>query len=306
VSTLGSPLFAQGFFTSSEVHTALAIGLLASVVSGVVGVFTVVRGQAFAGHALADIGASGGSAAFLAGVSPLAGFLAAGLGAAGVMDLIGIERPRGRDLATGIVLAASLGLAALFLYLVATYRGTTGASVTVLFGSLFTVDPSTIPAVLVLSVIALGVVLTLQRPLLLSSLSPELAAARGVHVRLVSAVYLLTLAVAAALSALTIGAILGTALLIGPAASALRLTDRPGRAFATAAALGALTTLLAIVLAYDSYDWPPHGNGWPVSFFVVTLTLLAYLASGFAARRRRPGRASAAGAAGRHAGGAEG
>ena len=28
---------------------------------------------------------------------------------------------------------------------------------------------------------------------------------------------------------------------------------------------------LGIVLAYDSYQWPPAGQGWPVSFFVVTL-----------------------------------
>ena len=36
---------------------------------------------------------------------------------------------------------------------------------------------------------------------------------------------------------------------------------------------------LGILLAYDSYYWPPLHHGWPVSFFVVTLVLLAYLAS---------------------------
>ena len=44
-----------------------------AVVAGVVGVFTVMRGQSFAGHALADIGATGGSGAFLVGISPLVG-----------------------------------------------------------------------------------------------------------------------------------------------------------------------------------------------------------------------------------------
>ena len=37
---------------------------------------------------------------------------------------------------------------------------------------------------------------------------------------------------------------------------------------------------LGIVLAYDSYDWPPAGHGWPVSFFVVTLVFILYLLSG--------------------------
>ncbi len=52
--------------------------------------------------------------------------------AAGVMDMIGIRRPRGRDLATGIVRGAGLGLAALFLYWDTTHTNTTGVAVTVL------------------------------------------------------------------------------------------------------------------------------------------------------------------------------
>jgi len=269
----------QGFFESGPVHTALAVGATAAIVSGTVGVFAVIRGQSFAGEALSDIGAAGGSAAFLAGVGALWGFLASAVGAAAVMELIGIQRPRGRDLATGIVLGASLGIAALLLYLGTTVRSTTGATVTILFGSLFAVDPGTIPAIVAFSALALALTMLVQRPLLLSSLSPELAAARGIRVRVIGATYLLALAVAVALAALSIGAILGTALLIGPAATALRLTNRPGRAIAIAAAVGMAATWLGIVLAYDSFYWPPRGHGWPVSFFVVALVLMAYLAA---------------------------
>ena len=96
---------------------AATVGAVVAIVSGAVGVFTVLRGQSFAGEALGDIGTTGGSAAFLVGVGPLWGFAAVAVAAAGVMELIGIQRPRGRDLATGIVLGAGLGLAALFLYL---------------------------------------------------------------------------------------------------------------------------------------------------------------------------------------------
>lgn len=273
-------VFAPGFFASGPVHVALAVGAAVASVCGAVGVFAVIRRQAFAGEALADIGASGGAAASLAGVAPLWGFLASGFGAAAAMELIGVQRSRGRDLATGIVLGASLGLAALFLYLDSTLRATSGTTVTILFGSLFAVTSSTVPAVVALSLVAVGTVCLVQRPLLLSSLSPELAVARGIPVRVVGAAYLGALAIAVALAALTIGAILGTALLIGPGAAALRLTRRPGTAMAVAAALGVLVTWLGVVLAYDSYLWPPRGHGWPVSFFVVTLVLLLYLASG--------------------------
>ncbi len=272
-----APLFEPGFFSSPQVHVALIVGGVVAVVSGVVGTFTVMRGQSFAGHSLADIGTAGGSAAFLVGVSPLYGFVAMNLIAAGVMEMIGIRRPRGRDLATGIVLGAALGLAALFLYWDTTRSSTTGATINVLFGSIFELPSSLVPVVVIFSVVATGIVLLSFRPLLLSSLSPDLAATRGVPVRLVGIGYLVALALAVSLSAVTIGAILSTALLIGPAATALRLTKRAAMAMVIAAAIGVATVWLGILLAYDSYDWPPRHQGWPVSFFVVTLVFCFYL-----------------------------
>jgi zinc/manganese transport system permease protein len=256
---------------------ALIVGAVVAIVSGVVGIFTVMRGQAFAGHSLADIGTAGGSAAFLVGISPLYGFVTMNLLAAGAMELIGIRRPRGRDLATGIVLGAALGLAALFLYWDTTHSSTTGATINVLFGSIFELPSSLVPVITTFCVVATGMVLVSYRPLLLSSLSPDLATTRGVRVRMVGIVYLIALALAVSLSAVTIGAILSTALLIGPAAAALRLTKRAPLAMAMAAAIGVGATWLGILLAYDSYDWPPRHQGWPVSFFVVALVFVFYL-----------------------------
>jgi zinc/manganese transport system permease protein len=269
------------------VHVAIVVGALVAVTAGTVGVFTVIRGQSFAGEALGDIDTAGGSAAFLVGIGPLWGFLAVSVVAAAAMELIGIQRPRGRDLATGIVLGTALGIAALLLYLVTTLHNTTGAAQTILFGSVFAVPSATIPLVALLSVAVLVSIATLYRPLLLSSLSAEMAAARGLHVRALGAAYLLALALAIALAAITIGSILSTALLVGPAATALRLTRRPGIAIALAGALGVAAMWLGILLAYDSFAWPPLRTGWPVSFFVVALIFLGYLLSGLPALLRR-------------------
>ena len=282
-------IFAPGFFDSAPVQVAATVCAIVAIVSGTVGVFTVLRGQSFAGEALGDVQTTGASGAFLAGVGPLWGLAAVAIAAAGVMELIGIQRPRGRDLATGMVLAGGLGLAALLLYFEATYHNTTGATETIVFGSPFAISSSSIPLVIVLGVLALGLILALFRPLLLSSINPEVAAARGIPVRLVGALYLLALAIAAALAAFTIGTILGTALLVGPAATALRLTRSPGRAILVAALIGITATWLGIVMAYDSYDWPPAGHSWPVSFFVVTLIFLGYLLAGLRRGRVDPG-----------------
>jgi zinc/manganese transport system permease protein len=280
-------LFEPGFFSSSPVHIAVVVGAVSALVSGIVGVFTVMRGQSFAGHALTDVATTGGSGAFFFNFSPLVGFLGAGVLGAGAMDLVGVERLRGRDIATGIVLGFATGLAALFLYLDATKNATTGVSQQILFGSIFTLDPTTIPLVVVMSVITLGALALIYRPLLLSSISPDLAAARGIRVRVVGVLFMLTLAVAVGLSSIAIGSVLSTALLIGPAATALRITRNLRAALVVASVLGVVATWLGVVLAYDSFYWFPSSQGLPVSFFIVALIFLSYLCSGLPAVRRR-------------------
>jgi len=285
VSSILSHIVEPGFFASEPVHVALTVGGVVALVSGVVGVFTVIRGQSFAGHSLADLGTTGGSGAFLVGVNPLWGFVTIAVVGAGVMELFGIRRPRGRDLATGIVLGAALGIAALFLYLGTTESNTTGATITILFGSMFVIDPSTVPVFVVLSLCSLAIIGVLYRPLLLSTLSTDIASARGVPVRTVGVWFLLAMALAVSLSCVTIGAILSTAVLIGPAAAALRVTKRPWLAMLWAAVIGVSVTWVGVLLAYDSFYWPPLGRGWPVSFFVVTLIFLTYLLAGVVNRR---------------------
>lgn len=279
-------LFSPGFFSSSPVHVALVIGGLSALVCGLVGTFAVLRGQSYAGHALADLSVTGGSASYLASISPLWGFAGMGVLAAGAMDMIGVRNQRGRDLATGIVRGVGLGLAALFLYWDTLHTSTTGASITILFGSMFTVSNNSIPLVAAFSVPALVIIGFLFRPLLLSSVSADLAAVRGVRVRLTGLACLVAIALAVSLAAMTVGAILSTALLVGPAAIALRLTSSPGRATIAAAGIALAATWLGVLLAYDSFTWPPSHDGWPVSFFIVALVFVAFLVAQPIGRRR--------------------
>ncbi|MGH3733584.1 MAG: metal ABC transporter permease [Acidimicrobiales bacterium] len=283
-------IFEPGFFSSEPVHVAFVIGGVTAIVSAIVGVFTVVRGQSFAGHALTDVATTGGSGAFFYNLSPLLGFLSAGVLGGGAMELVGVDRVRGRDVATGVVLGFATGLSALFLYLDTTKSATTGVSQQILFGSIFALGPSTIPIAVVTGAVTLAIVAVIYRPLLLSSISPDLASARGVHVGLVGLLFMLSLAAAVGLSAISIGSILSTALLIGPAATTLRLTSRLRRAIIWSCVMGVLATWLGVLLAYDSYYWFPSSQGLPVSFFIVALIFVSYLLSGLPVLRRRADR----------------
>jgi zinc/manganese transport system permease protein len=283
-------IFEPGFFSSGPVHTAAVIGAVTAIVSAIVGIFTVVRSQSFAGHALTDVATTGGSGAFLLGISPLTGFIGGGIVGGGAMELIGVERARSRDVATGVVLGAATGLSALFLYLDTTRSATTGATQQILFGSIFTIDPSIVPIVVILSAATLLVVGVIYRPLLLSSVSPELASARGISLRVIGLLFMFALAVSVGLSSIAIGSILSTALLIGPAATAVRLTRNLRTAMVAACILGITTTWLGILFAYDSAYWEPSSQGLPVSFFIVAIVFLLYLVSGLSFVRRLAGR----------------
>ena len=155
-----------------------------------------------------------------------------------------------------------------------------------MFGSMFAIPASLIPLTLAVAAGAVLITGVIYRPLLLSSLHPDLAAVRGVPVRLIGLLHLLVLSLAVTLSAMTIGAILSTALLIGPAAAALRLARRPGLAILLAMLIGLGATWGGILLAYDSYGWT-SGHSWPVSFFIVTIIFAAYLLSGLSTSRVR-------------------
>lgn len=265
-------------FAVTEVRTALVVGTLVAIATALIGVLTVLRGQSFAGHSLTDLASVGGSAAFLTGTNQLGGFVAASVLAALGMHAIGTDRLRGRDVATGIVLSAGMGITALLLVIATMVRPSGNSAMAVLFGSLFTVAPGTVPLVAVLAAICVLIVAAIWRPALFSTVSPTLARARGVRTGLVNALFMTALGIGVALGAVSVGAVLSTALLIGPAACGLRVARRIRSALLVAALLGAGSVWGGVIVSYESYAWT-GGHAWSVSFCIVSLVLICFLAS---------------------------
>ena len=248
-----------------------------------------MRGQSFAGHALADVATAGGSGAFLVGISPLFGFVAGGVVGAGAMEMIGVRRARGRDLATGIVLGASIGAGRPVPLPRARPRRHDRRQ---------PADPVRLdlhhrprppsrssPAS---ASCASAIMAVIHRPLLLSSVSTDIAAARGVPVRARRrSLYMLALAARRRPSSLAIGAILSTALLIGPAATALRLTKRIGWASGRVVCdRGGRRPGSACSSPTTATTGAPATSG-PVSFFIVAIIFLGYLATELPVRAGR-------------------
>lgn len=274
-----SVFLCHGFFSSQPVQTALIVGGGAAVVCGITGVFALIRGHAFAGHALSDISSAGGAAAFLLGINALAGFIIMALAGAAGIELSAARHSRERSLSTGIILSAGLGFSALFLYFAVRKHNSSGATLSVMFGSVWTLPAAIVPWIIICGGCALLLLILIWRPVLLCAIDPDLARMRGINVRLVGVMQLAALALAVALSSMTVGAILSAALLTGPAAIALRFSRSPLTAVCLAALSGLLSVWLGIWMAYQSFYWT-DSQGWPVSFFIVSIIFSGWAVSG--------------------------
>lgn len=272
------------FLTDPEVVVALQAGTIAALLCAFVGTFVVLRRQSFAGHAITDIGFTGGAGAGLAHANPLAGLLAFAVGGAlaiGKLD----GRVRERDVSTGVILTVALALASLFLFIATRFNTQPEA---LLFGSIFAIDPNILTPTSTIGVLALIGIAAIYRPLLYATVSSDAASARGVPVRALSYIFLVLMAVAVTAAAQIVGVLLTTALLIGPAGAAIHLSRRLPRVLALAAIIAVAETVAGIILAYASYYWPPGGKGWPTSFFIGVLSLGVYVITrAFAHQSRR-------------------
>jgi zinc/manganese transport system permease protein len=245
-------------------RNAFAAAGVAAIVSGLVGYFLVLRGQTFAGHALGHIGFAGATGAVLMGVASLWGLVGftvvAGIG----MGLMG-DRISGRDAAIGVVLALALGFGLLFLHY---YTAFAAQATALLFGNVLAVDRTMIVTLIGLGAITLGGLAVIMRPLILATLQPELAEAKGVPVRFVSTAFLAIVALAVSESAQIVGVLLVFALMVGPPATAQRLVAGLWSGIALSAAIALLEAWLGIAIAYQT--------DWPVSFCISLLSAFGY------------------------------
>lgn len=219
-----------------------------AVICGVVGPFVASRDMAFAVHGAAELSFTGAAAGLLLVGDALSGALVGSLVVAAAIGLLG-NRPRERNSAIGVILAAGLGLGVLLLSL---SNGFATRATNILFGQIFGVSTADIVVLSVIAVAILIVMAVIYRPLLFASIDPEVAAAKGVRTRAVGLVFVAVLAFTVTEAAQIVGTLLVLSLAVTPAAAARHLTAAPGRGtliaigIAVIAAQGGLLLSLAI------------------------------------------------------------
>jgi len=260
-------------------RNAFLAGTFVALACGVVGYFVVLRAQVFAGDALSHVALTGALAAAAAGIDLRIGLfaitilVALGMGAAG-------DRARADDAVIGSFFAWVLGLGALFLSIFTTSASGNGdgtAGVRVLFGSILGLSVSQARLGALLGALAVVIVIAIARPLLFSSVDPDVAQANGLPVKAVGLVFLGVLGLVAAEATQVVGALLLLGLLSAPAGAAHRLTSNPYTGIGLAASLALAATWGGLVISYLVPDLPP-------SSMIISLAAGTYLVASLATR----------------------
>jgi len=245
---------------------AWAAATIVALVAGVVGFFTVLRGSAFAAHAIPNGSFAGAAGAGLIGAGTLLGVGVFAFAGAVLIALLG---RRGRhDVATALTLVTLLGLGALFVSWSTQYAP---QIYSLLFGEVLGVSANQLLPTAALAAAAVAAIALLHRPLLLASLLPDVAAARGVGGFAVELAFLSLVALVTTMTVPVVGTLLIFALMIGPPAAARVLTARPLAAMALSVAIALLTAWGAIAAAYLT--------DYPVGFYVGAVSAACFAAA---------------------------
>ncbi len=247
------------------VSNSVWAGAILGLVGGLVGVFVMQRDLAFAVHGISELSFAGAAAALLVGLDVVAGSIVGSLLAAALIGWLG-ARARERNSTIGVLMPFGLGLGILFLSL---YSGRSANRFSLLTGQIVSVQSVQLGWLAGISAVVLVGLLLIWRPLRFDSLDPQAAAARGAPTRAVSLAFMLLLGLIVAVAVHIIGALLVMALLVTPAAAAMRVAHGPVAVPVLAAGFGLVSATGGILLAV--------AGTLPVSPYITTISFLIYL-----------------------------
>lgn len=256
------------------VGNSLWAGAILGLVGGLIGTFVIQRDMAFAVHGIAELSFAGAAAALLIGVDVVTGSIVGSVVAAAIIGLLG-AKARDRNSIIGVLMPFGLGLGILFLSL---YDGRSGNRFSLLTGQIVSVPSDQLGWLIGISAFVLVGLLLIWRPLRFDSLDPQSAAARGVPTTAVSLLFMLLLGLAVAVSVHVIGALLVMALVVTPAAAAMRVATGPIAVPVLAAVFGIVSAVGGILLAV--------AGTLPVSPYITTLSFVIYLVCRILGHRR--------------------
>lgn len=242
------------------IRMALMAGISASVSSGIIGSYVVVKRIVFISGSIAHSVLGGLGVALylrrtyaLEWLDPLYGALVAAIFAAWLIGWIRLYYKQREDTVIAALWAFGMSVGVIFISLTPGYNV---ELMNYLFGNILWASKADIYTLLVLDVIVVGVTLLFHRRFLAICFDEEQAALQKQPVKLLYFLLLSLVALTVVLLIQAVGAILVIAILSLPAAIANTYTKRLSKMMALAAIIGVVIAILGITFSYF-LNWPP-------------------------------------------------
>lgn len=257
-------------------------GMILAFVAPVVGMFLVVRRYSLLADALAHVSLLGVAIALFLNIPIFFGALTTSLLAALGMEKLRKDGYVLGDAIIALFLSSSLALSIVIMSL--SHRLNANL-LSYLFGSLTTVTSMDVIVLFVLSLVVLFFLVFFYRELFLFALDEDLAKVSGVHVQMLSAVFMILAAVTVTASLQMVGVLLIGALMVVPVLTAMQFH----RGFKTTLFLSVFFSLLSVFIGFFlAFQFDIASGGAivivAVLFFLVTY-IFSRLLSSFASKK---------------------
>jgi ABC-type Mn2+/Zn2+ transport system permease subunit len=254
--------------------------LVLALGAGLLGTWIVLRGHAFYAHAVGTATFPGLVLADGLGFSASVGAFGSALLVALTVAWLGRRRRGASDSATALVLCAALALGVI---LASDVFGSRAGVDTLLFGSLLAIGAGDVLLAAAVAAVVLAATVVLGPRWLATGFDPATARAQGLRSPVPDALLLGLIALAAVAVLSAVGALLATAILVVPAATARLLTRRLRMWQVATVALAAAEGVVGLWLSFQT-DAPP---GATVAVLGGAVFALAALARALVARQGR-------------------
>lgn len=268
-------------FQLDFVRHALFIGLLASLLCGVLGVFVVTKRIAFLGDGISHAAFGGIGLCYFLGAEPRIGAVAVAVLCALVLGLLGNDRLRSHDALIGVLYATGMAAGIVFLHKAPGYVPNL---TTYLFGNLLLASRTDFWLTLALTVAVLLTLLILRKGFVAAAFDETFAFVQGVPVRAMFTLLLVLIALSVVLLIQVVGVILVVALLTIPPLAGRSVSRTLGGMMLGSVLCGATSIVSGLGLSYR-FDLP---SGPAIILAGVGLLALASAGGALARRLRDP------------------
>jgi len=247
---------------------ALFVGIMVSLISGLISVFVVLRKMSFIGAGISHAAFGGVAIGFFTGINPTITAIIYTIAVALGIELVSRKGKISEDVSIGIFFASSMALG---IVLVSLSREYTVDLFGYLFGNILAITKEEVLLSLFVAIFVIGLIMLFLKEIFLTSYNEEIARVSGISVRAINILFLIVLSVSIVISIKIVGIILVSALLVIPGATAQLFAKNVYFMIVASCGFAVFSTILGLLLSYE-FDIAPGGS------IVLTATVLFLIA----------------------------